>query len=129
MIKIVNNKILINRGDIGTLCISATDDNGSDHVFKVGDILRFRIMKNGDCDAVIKQKDVIVELESTEVNIFLESELTKIGDVISTPVNYWYEVELNPDTAPQTIVGYDDKGAKILTLYPESGDFSEETIE
>jgi hypothetical protein len=49
----------------------------------------------------------------------LSKEDTKIGKKVNKPVDYWYEVELNPDTYPQTIVGYDEDGAKIFKLYPE----------
>lgn len=127
MLKVSSNKIMINRGDIGVLSITAKNEDGSDYTFKVGDIVRFRIMKNNDCNMVLKQKDVEVTVETTVVDINLLSEDTTIGDIINSPVNYWYEVELNPETAPQTIIGFDDKGAKILVLYPESGDFNSET--
>ena len=52
----------------------------------------------------------------------LSSEETKIGNVISKPVVYWYEIEINPDSAPITIIGYDNDGAKELILYPEGVD-------
>lgn len=43
--------------------------------------------------------------------------------MVNKPTDFWYEVELNPDTAPQTIIGYDkETGAKIFRLYPEGGD-------
>jgi hypothetical protein len=67
---------------------------------------------------------LVVDTEVTEeaelVEIELTSEDTRIGEVISKPVDYWYEVELNPDTKPQTIIGYDKDGAKVFKLYPES---------
>ena len=64
-------------------------------------------------------------MEEDSVRIRLRREDTKIGDIIHKPVKYWYEVELNPDTEPQTIVGYDDDGPKIFTLYPEGADENE----
>ena len=129
MLKVDKNKILINRGDIGTLGVSVENDDGTNYIFKVGDVVRFTIMDSNNCSVVHKQIDVVVEEETTEVDINLESEHTTIGDIINNPVNYWYEVELNPDTAPQTIIGYDKNGAKILTLYPEGGNLESETIE
>jgi hypothetical protein len=44
-------------------------------------------------------------------------------------VDYWYEVELNPDEDCQTIVGYDEDGAKVLRLFPEGADVNAEDIE
>jgi hypothetical protein len=68
------------------------------------------------------QKDTVVEEEATEVNIYLSKDDTKIGEVISKPTNYWYEVEMNPNTKPQTIIGYDEEGEKLFVLYPEGSD-------
>ena len=45
-----------------------------------------------------------------------------IGEVINKPTNYWYEIELNPNTQPQTIIGYDEDGEKLFVLYPEGSD-------
>lgn len=119
MLKVVNNKIMINRGNIGTLSVSALDDNKLPYTFKVGDVIRFKIMKENDCNNVIKQKDITVSSESTEIDIDLVAADTTIGPIINDSVNYWYEVKLNPDTAPQTIIGFDDEGPKIFELYPE----------
>ena len=60
------------------------------------------------------------------VTISLSSTDTRIGEIINKPVDYWYEIELNPDTTPQTIIGYDADGPKILKLFPE-GDVGNES--
>lgn len=110
------------RGDILPLGISTTNDDGSDYIFKVGDVVRFSIYKQGDCSCVELQKDVVVNEATKEVLIDLTKEDTRIGELISEPVVYNYEVELNPDTRPQTIIGYTLKdGAKLFTLTPEAG--------
>ena len=59
------------------------------------------------------------EAEATAVTIFLGKEETTIGEITSKPKDYWYEVELNPETLPQTIIGYDEDGAKVFKLFPE----------
>ena len=111
------------RGDILPLAITTTNDDGTDYVFKVGDVVRFTIYKKKDCSCVELQKDVVVEEETTEVYIDLTREDTKIGGLISKPVDYNYEVQLNPDTYPQTIIGYTVKdGPKLFTLTPEADD-------
>lgn len=110
------------RGDILPLGISTTNDDGSDYIFEVGDVVRFSIYKQGDCGCVELQKNVVVSEATKEVLIDLTKEDTKIGELISEPVVYNYEVELNPDTRPQTIIGYTVKdGAKLFTLTPEAG--------
>lgn len=121
MFKVENKKIHITRGDVGTIRITTTDPNGINYTFKVGDVVRFKVFKNKDCKCVEIQKDVIVGEETTEVNVQLSSDETRIGDLINKPITYWYEVELNPDTNCQTLIGYDDEGPKELILYPEGG--------
>lgn len=112
------------RGNMLPLRIKSNNKDGTPYAFQVGDIIRFKIIKKKDCECVVLQKDVEVKEVSTFIDIDITSEEMKIGDLINKPVDYWYEVELNPDTdRTQTILGYDKKkGAKILTLTPEGSD-------
>lgn len=110
--------IHITRGDIATLGISANGDNGI-YEFQIGDIIRLGVFKKDNYSTIVLQKEITVNEKTTEVNLLLTSEDTKIGEIINAPVDYWYEIQLNPDTQAQTIVGYDKKGAKIFRLYPE----------
>ena len=110
------------RGDIGSFEVSIKVDESTDYVFKSGDIVRFNVHERNHPERVVLIKDVKVETETSTVVISLSKEDMKIGDYISKPVNYWYEVELNPDTTPQTFIGYDFDGPKIFTLYPEGAD-------
>ena len=113
--------IYATRGDIVFFAVTAEDD-GKSYQFQPGDVLRIKVFGKKDAEAVVLQRDFPV-LEVTEkVEIFLSEEDTKIGDVISKPTDYWYEVELNPETAPQTIIGYDEDGAKVFKLFPEGDD-------
>ena len=122
MFKIKNQHILVTRGDIGSFDVGAKNEDQTDYTFQKGDVVRFTVYKKKDCNCIELQKDTIVSTASTSVEIKLESEDTKIGGVISKPSDYWYEVVLNPETAPQTIIGFDEAGEKILTLYPEGKD-------
>lgn len=117
MFKIDKNtkQINITRGNIGAIEVSTE----SQYEFQIGDVVRFKVFKKKNCGCVELQKDVIVNEVSTTVDIHLTSEETKIGDLINKPTPYWYEIELNPDTNCQTIVGYDDEGEKVFMLYPE----------
>lgn len=111
--------IHITRGDIGLLEITAKNEDGSDYIFKVNDVIRLGIFEKKKFDSIKKQKDITIQEETTTVKISLNKEDTTIGDIINTPVDYWYEIQLNPETNPQTIIGYDEYGAKIFRLYPE----------
>lgn len=116
-----DNSIYATRGDIVFFNVSAKDHDQT-YIFQAGDVVRIKVFAKKNADNVVLQKDFPV-IEATEkVEILLTEEDTKIGEVISKPIDYWYEVELNPITNPQTIIGYDDDGAKIFKLYPEGAD-------
>ena len=117
--------IHITRGDTALFRITA-EENGENHVFVPGDVVRLKVFQKKNCEDVALQKDVAVTNATETVEIELTGEETKIGEVISKPVDYWYEVELNPDTKPQTIMGYDEAGPKVFKLYPEGRDVGEE---
>ena len=117
-----NKSIFLTRGDIATLVFDADNADGEGHMFNKGDVIRLRIYEKNKHSNVVLQKDILVDADAQTVEIFLTREDTKIGDLINKPVDYWYEVELNPDTLPQTMVGYDENGPKIFRLFPEGGD-------
>lgn len=119
-----DNSIYATRGDIVFFSVSAEDD-GVKHTFQAGDVVRFKVYGKKDAETVVLQKDFPVTENTSEVEIFLNEEDTKIGEVISKPKDYWYEVELNPGDNPQTIIGYDEDGAKVFKLFPEGDDINE----
>lgn len=116
-----DNSIYATRGDIVFFRVCA-EDEGVKYTFKAGDVLRIKVYGKKDAENVVLQKDFPVLENTSEVEIYLTEEDTKIGEVISKPVDYWYEVELNPDEAPQTIIGYNEDGAVIFKLFPEGAD-------
>lgn len=118
--------IYITRGDTAFFSVTA-ESNGELYKFKKGDVVRMKVFAKKDCTNVAFQKDFPVLEECERVNILLTEEETKVGDVISKPKDYWYEVELNPYTNPQTIIGYDEDGAKIFKLFPEGRDLGNGT--
>jgi hypothetical protein len=105
----------------GTTEEEGSADSVTLHQFQTGDVIRFTVMEKKGCDNVVMSKDFIVESPTYNVNISLKREDTRIGEVISKPKDYWYEIELNPETVPQTIIGYDEQGPKVFRLYPEGG--------
>jgi protoporphyrinogen oxidase len=116
--------IHLTRGDSAVLMITAGDDD-SLYTFRVGDEVRFKVFARKATETVYLEKTVRVVEAAEFVLINLSKDDTKIGVPINKPTNFWYEVELNPNSMPQTIVGYDEDGEKILILYPEGGDFNE----
>lgn len=126
---VVNDDLSIyaTRGDIVCLNVSAVDDrSGEPYEFQPGDIVRMKVFVKKDAESVVLQKDFPVVAKTYAVGVFLTEQDTKIGEVISKPTDYWYEIELNPYTNPQTIVGYDEDGAKIFKLFPEGRDLQDE---
>ena len=116
--------IYATRGDAAVFSVGATID-GTAYAFKADDVVRFKVFAKKDCSEVVLQKDVEATEGASVVEITLNKEDTTIGEVISKPVDYWYEVELNPATHPQTIIGYDENGAKVFKLFPEGGGIDE----
>lgn len=117
--------IYVTRGDIIFFSVTAKDENGENHKFVAGDVVRIKVFGKKDAESVVLEKDFPVYTDTEVVEIYLTKEDTKIGEVISKPKDYWYEVELNPLTNPQTIIGYDDDGAKIFKLFPEGDDITD----
>lgn len=122
MFVILDDKtICLTRGDIANIVVSANLQDGQAYTFTAGDVVRFRVYEKKNCSNVVIQKDAVVDTEALSVTINLTKEDTTIGELINKPVDYWYEIEVNPDTQPQTIIGYDEAGEKIFRLYPEGG--------
>lgn len=110
--------IYVTRGDIVAFTVTAKD-NGNNYKFQPGDVVRIKVFGKKDAENVVLQKDFPVLTVTEKVEIYLTEDETRIGEVISKPVDYWYEVELNPYDDPQTIIGYDEDGAKVFKLFPE----------
>lgn len=123
MWKIEKGNIYVTRGDMLPLAVDALNADKSAYNFKIGEIIRVKIMEAGNVKNVLLQKDFTVEEEGTVVNIDLTSEDTRIGELINKPHEYWYEIEINPDTPKtMTIIGYSkEKGAALFVLLPEGG--------
>lgn len=113
MIKIdIDFTIHISRGDAAVIALIADD---GEYEFLPDDVIRFRVYeKNNYTEPLVEVVETVTET-TTEVDIHLSKENTTIGDDINKPVTYWYEISLNET---QTIVGYDEDGAKEFIVYP-----------
>ena len=116
-----DKSIYITRGDTALISVGAKI-GAADYAYRGGDVVRFKVFAKKNCSDVVLQKDFVAEEGASAVEVSLTGEDTKIGEVISKPTDYWYEVELNPDTHPQTIIGYDEDGAKVFKLFPEGAE-------
>ena len=124
MLEIIDErKIVITRGNVLPLTVVAKND-GIEYQFSKDDILRFKIMQAKKVENVFLEKDFKITEDTTEFDIEITADEMKIGSLSSKAIDYWYEVELNPDTPyTKTIIGFEEeKGAAILTLLPEGGD-------
>lgn len=100
----------------------------SKYLFQPGDIVRIRVCEKKNYSKVFLLKDFEVEEAATSVNIFLDKWAMKFGPIINKPTDYWYEVELNPDTYPDTIIGHNENGPAVFKLFPEAKDVVEGEI-
>jgi hypothetical protein len=127
MFTINNDKsIYLTRGDTAVIEIGAVKIGNESYIFTPGEVVRFKVCEKRRYDRIVLLKDVIVDSETEFVDITLTKDDTKIGELINKPEDYWYEVELNPNTSPQTIIGYDVDGPKIFRLFPEGDDVDED---
>lgn len=125
-----DNSIYVTRGDAVLIGVKANKQQTDEpYTFMPGDLVRFKVYKKKKASEVVLEKDFPVTEVAQELQLYLSGEETKIGDVISKPVVYWYEVELNPLSEPQTIIGYDEDGAKVFMLFPEGADKEVEEYE
>ena len=114
--------ISVTRGDSGSFVAPI------DYALQPGDVLRLKVFRKKACEDVVLQKDFAIDEATETVTLELTEKDTRIGKIISKPVDYWYEIELNPDNNPKTLVGYDEDGAKIFRLYPEGRDLEDDEL-
>lgn len=116
-------QIQMNRGDSTTLKINAKDSNGNNYEFKQGEKINFVITERKNVENVVFSKTITVAEDSYNVDFPITSEESKIGELINKPVVYWYEISVEMSNNDiQTIIGYDEDGAKEFVLNPEASE-------
>lgn len=89
------------------------------YIFSVGDVIRLNIYnKNGYNREILKEKEITITEECEEVDINITEEDSTFGAISNKEITYWYDVTLNRDN---TVVGYDEEGAKEFIMYPAKG--------
>ncbi len=115
MFKIKDNIIHITRGDKASINFAIDG-----YKFKTGDTLKLKVYEKNKLNyaPILKIKETIT-IPSEKVDFKLSSDETKFGKYENSVKEYWYEVTLNDE---ETLLGYDEDGAKILYLYPEGAE-------
>ena len=97
MLEIIDDRnIEVTRGNVLALTVMA-ENEGTEYQFSKDDIIRFKIMEAKNVNNVILQKDFKVLDNTTEQDIEIAADEMKIGNLSSKPIDYWFEIELNPD--------------------------------
>lgn len=109
--------LLVTRGDKGSIKVKKKISDGVYEPFYKDDVVSFSLKNNfGDSEPVLRKK-VTVQEQTDTVTFEFSKDDTTIGDLISSPVRYQYDIAINDDL---TILGYDDQtGAKYFKLFPE----------
>lgn len=109
--------LLVTRGDKGSVKVKKKISEGVFEPFYENDVVSFNLKNNfGDNEPVLRKK-VIVQENTNVVTFNFSKDDTTIGDLISSPVLYQYDIAVNED---MTILGYDDEtGPKYFKLFPE----------
>lgn len=109
--------LLVTRGDKGSVKVKKKISEGVFEPFYENDVVSFNLKNNfGDNEPVLRKK-VIVQEDTNVVTFNFSKDDTTIGDLISSPVLYQYDIAVNED---MTILGYDDEtGPKYFKLFPE----------
>lgn len=113
MLKIeTDGTISINRGDTGTITVTAND---GEYEFQPEDVITLRIFeKKGYNKEPLLEKSIEVSKIVDEVDLILTEEDTLFCQETNKGITYWYSISLNEDV----IVGYDEDGAKQFIIYP-----------
>lgn len=109
--------LLVTRGDKGSIKVKKKISDGVYEPFYKDDVVSFSLKNNfGDSEPVLRKKVTVPEKTDTVTFEFSKDDTT-IGDLISSPVRYQYDIAVNDDL---TILGYDDQtGPKYFKLFPE----------
>lgn len=122
MLKVDNlyKTISVNRGDENqSFSFSIPTSDLESYTFQIGDIVKFGVYEANKLDEnAVLLKEYTIDEAKTKVTLNFDKNDFVIGDLINKPVTYWYEIQLNGNT----IIGYDEDGAKEFILYPEGSD-------
>lgn len=109
--------LLVTRGDKGSIKVKKKISDGVYEPFYKDDVVSFSLKNNFGASEPVLRKKVTVQEQTDTVTFEFSKDDTTIGDLISSPVRYQYDIAVNDDL---TILGYDDQtGPKYFKLFPE----------
>lgn len=123
MFKINNDDLSIHltRGDAVVFDVQAQKGDEL-YAFQPGDSVVFKVSEAKDAGTVKCSVTVTEPINANTMQIVLGSDKTTFGtEKINKHVDFWYEITLVTSTGEQTLIGFDEDGAKILRLYPDIG--------
>lgn len=86
------------------------------YVFVEGDKIVFSVYEPfGLEENPVLSMEFTPEPDTTEMTIEIPKDKMKFAPMSSMERDYWYEITLNEETT----LGFDENGAKIITIYPE----------
>ena len=117
MITIDNNKnIGITRGDNASFNLKVKQADNTYYQFKTSDRVYFTVKKNYADSTPIIRKTITFSEETDTCTISLVASDTNFGSLIGGERKYVYDISINEI---ETVVGYDQDGAKYFIIYPE----------
>lgn len=118
MITIDKDKnIGITRGDNASFNLKVKQANGSYYIFKNSDRVYFTVKKSYADSTPIIRKIISFSSQTDTCTINLISSDTNFGNLINSERKYVYDISINE---VETVVGYDENGAKYFIIYPEA---------
>ena len=89
MYKIDGTTIKLTRGDIASIGITAKNEDGTDYVFQVNDIVRFKVFEKKSCENIKIQKDITLTEETAIAEINLDKDDTKNNNSYIQMFFFW----------------------------------------
>ena len=115
MFKFTNNTFHVTRGDSGSITIAYKDGS------VLPNTICFRVYGKDDLNSdPIINKELAIDSGSTSYDLYIYGEDTmQMENPENGKEEYWYELKIGPTN---TVLGYDEQGAKIFYLYPTGKD-------
>lgn len=115
MFKFQNNTFHVTRGDSGSITIAYKDGSA------LPGTICFRVYGKEELNSdPIINKEIEIESGTTSYDLIIESgDTMKMDNPENEREEYWYELKIGPTN---TVLGYDETGAKIFYLYPTGKD-------
>lgn len=116
MFKFQNNTFHVTRGDRGSFTIAYRDGSN----LPEGATVSFRVYRREELDSdpvIFLDDDIPANAKSFDIEVWANPE--KFDNPENDREEYWYELKVGLEN---TVLGYDETGAKIFYLYPTGKD-------